>query len=60
MNIHKVIIPNPPDSIKEFFDAVERIDRKIYRGEDYTTEIKKMTNDSTEIQRSIQGQYGKK
>lgn len=45
MNIHKVIIEDTPDLMKKFFDTITRIEEKIDRGEDYTIEKKRLTND---------------
>lgn len=60
MNTHTVILHYTPKSIRKFFDTIERLNEKIYRGEDYSNEIKKITNDSTEIPRGLQGKYRSK
>lgn len=60
MNIHTIILPYTPEPIKEFFEDIAKIEEKIARGEDYTSEIKKITNGSTEIPRGLRGKYGLK
>ena len=59
MTKHTITLPYTPEPIKEFFDAIIRIEDKIGRGEDFTDEINKMTNGSTEIPQGLQGLRGK-
>lgn len=49
MNIHKIILPYTPEPIKEFFDVVTRIEEKIANGQDFSDEIKKITDTSAKI-----------
>lgn len=54
MNIHKVILPYTPSLIQDFFDDIERIEKKIANGGDYVSEIKRVENDSQKVKQSIQ------
>lgn len=53
MNIHKIILPYTPQSIKEFFSDIARIEDKIANGEDYYNEIKKVDNESEKVCKRI-------
>lgn len=53
MNIHTIILPYTPESIKEFFEDIAKIDDKIANDGDYAKEIKRVTDESEKTRKGV-------